>query len=175
MDNSMNNDTNNSMSNTTNNSTSGSAGGYELPKDLKVADFLLSEKGTIFLNVVLYVLAWVPFLLMMGISQIDTNSFDENNPLTMLVVVPMILAWVWCMISAALCTICGWRVLQRIQPTMFLWMNWIGWIIYFFVKVCIAGFIGLFVGPHYAAIWLHNRIDDWVVKRCKEIMRSREG
>ena len=29
------------------------------------------------------------------------------------------------------CAVNGWRILDRIQPEMFLWMSWVGWLIYF--------------------------------------------
>lgn len=41
----------------------------------------------------------------------------------------------------------GWRFLNRITPSMFLWMPLVGWIIYFFIKLTLSYFIGLFVLP----------------------------
>ena len=45
------------------------------------------------------------------------------------------------------CAIFGWQALNRIQPAMFIWMPWIGWIIYIFVKFILSAMIGLFVAP----------------------------
>ena len=45
------------------------------------------------------------------------------------------------------CAIFGWQALNRIQPAMFIWMSWTGWIIYFCVKFILSAMIGLFVAP----------------------------
>ena len=45
------------------------------------------------------------------------------------------------------CAIFGWQALNRIQPAMFIWMSWTGWIIYFCVKFILSAIIGLFVAP----------------------------
>lgn len=50
-------------------------------------------------------------------------------------------------IPLAICTYFGWNVLNRIQPSMFLWMSWIGWIFYFVIKFVLAVAIGAFVAP----------------------------
>lgn len=41
----------------------------------------------------------------------------------------------------------GWKALNRIQPSMFLWMSWTGWFIYVFVKFFLSLLIGMFVTP----------------------------
>ncbi len=41
----------------------------------------------------------------------------------------------------------GWKALNSIQPAMFIWMSWAGWIIYFCVKFILSAVIGLFVAP----------------------------
>lgn len=41
----------------------------------------------------------------------------------------------------------GWSALNRITPNIFLFMSWIGWIIYFIIKLTIAMIIGMFVTP----------------------------
>ncbi len=51
------------------------------------------------------------------------------------------------MIPLVLCAYFGWNALNRIQPSMFLWMSWVGWIIYFFVKLLLAIAIGYIVAP----------------------------
>jgi len=50
-------------------------------------------------------------------------------------------------IIIGVCVIFGWKALNRIQPAMFLWMSWVGWVIYFFVKLTIAAIIGFFIAP----------------------------
>ena len=41
----------------------------------------------------------------------------------------------------------GWKMLNRIQPAMFIWMPLIGWAIYFAVKFILSALIGAFVAP----------------------------
>jgi len=48
---------------------------------------------------------------------------------------------------ACICVYFGWKALTRIQPRMFLWMSWMGWLIYFFIKIILSAAIGLFVAP----------------------------
>ena len=47
------------------------------------------------------------------------------------------------------CAFFGWRALNRIQPAMFVWMPLVGWIIYFFVKLCLSILLGEFLAPYY--------------------------
>ena len=49
------------------------------------------------------------------------------------------------------CVPYGWRVLNMITPSFFVWMPWIGWLIYFIVKVAVAAFVGVFA---MAYIWV---------------------
>lgn len=46
---------------------------------------------------------------------------------------------------ASICS--GWRALTKIQPSMFLFLPLIGWVIYFFVKFILSIFVGLFMFP----------------------------
>lgn len=41
----------------------------------------------------------------------------------------------------------GWKMLNRVQPAMFIWMPLIGWAIYFAVKFILSAVIGAFVAP----------------------------
>lgn len=50
-------------------------------------------------------------------------------------------------IIAGICAYFGWKVLNVIQPSMFLWMSWVGWLFYFFIKFFLSVAIGLFVAP----------------------------
>jgi B-box zinc finger. len=42
----------------------------------------------------------------------------------------------------------GWSILTKITPSMFLFMSWIGWLIYFLVKLMLSMLIGMFVTPY---------------------------
>lgn len=48
----------------------------------------------------------------------------------------------------------GWSILNRITPTMFLWMSWFGWIVYFLIKLVIAYFIGIVALPIKLFQWI---------------------
>lgn len=37
----------------------------------------------------------------------------------------------------------GWSLLNRMTPNMFLWLSWIGWIVYFLIKLVLAYVIGV--------------------------------
>ena len=37
----------------------------------------------------------------------------------------------------------GWTILNRITPSMFLWLTFIGWIVYFLIKLVLAYIIGI--------------------------------
>lgn len=41
----------------------------------------------------------------------------------------------------------GWKVVTFIQPRMFLFLSFIGWVFYFVIKLGIAGFVGLIALP----------------------------
>lgn len=48
----------------------------------------------------------------------------------------------------------GWSILNKITPAMFVWMSWIGWVIYFLVKLIVAYFIGLIALPIKLFQWI---------------------
>ena len=48
----------------------------------------------------------------------------------------------------------GWAILNRITPSMFLWMSWVGWLIYFGIKLVLAYFIGLIALPIKLFLWI---------------------
>ena len=56
------------------------------------------------------------------------------------------------------CAFFGWRVLNRFQPRVFLFMSLFGWILYFIIKFLIAAAIGMFVAPFLIARWIADRI-----------------
>lgn len=37
----------------------------------------------------------------------------------------------------------GWAILNSVTPSMFLWLSWIGWIVYFLIKLVIAYVVGV--------------------------------
>ena len=59
-----------------------------------------------------------------------------------------------------LCAFFGWRALNKIQPSMFLWMSFAGWIVYFFVKFILSALIGFFVAPFEIGKKLGAHISD---------------
>lgn len=53
-------------------------------------------------------------------------------------------------VALAICVLCGWfgwKALNKIQPSIFLWMNFFGWIVYFFIKAVLSVLIGVFITP----------------------------
>lgn len=48
----------------------------------------------------------------------------------------------------------GWSALNRITPAMFLWMSWVGWLIYFAIKLVVSYFIGLVALPIKLFQWI---------------------
>lgn len=37
----------------------------------------------------------------------------------------------------------GWSLLNKITPSMFLWLTWVGWIVYFIIKLVLAYIVGI--------------------------------
>lgn len=58
------------------------------------------------------------------------------------------------------CAILGWKALTRIQPSMFLWMSWAGWVVYFFIKFILAIIIGYFITPFYIGKAIGEKIHE---------------
>ncbi len=101
---------------------------------MKNKAFWGSKSGLAIITVVCYVLIWS---LILALGSSETN-----------------LAW----LGIIPCAFFGWRSLNRIQPTMFLWLSFVGWIIYFFVKLLLSVVVGIFVAPYYIGRWLAERI-----------------
>lgn len=59
----------------------------------------------------------------------------------------------------------GWSILNSITPSMFVWMSWIGWIIYFLLKLVLAYFIGLIALPIKMFKWISELVR---VKKLQE-------
>lgn len=47
-----------------------------------------------------------------------------------------------------------WSALNKITPAMFLWMSWVGWLIYFAIKLVVSYFIGLVALPIKLFQWI---------------------
>ncbi len=45
----------------------------------------------------------------------------------------------------------GWRFINFITPSIFIWMPLAGWIIYFIVKFVVSAFLGMFIIPYHVA------------------------
>ena len=52
----------------------------------------------------------------------------------------------------------GWAILNRITPSMFLWMSWVGWLIYFGIKLVLAYVIGLIALPIKLIKWISELV-----------------
>ena len=62
------------------------------------------------------------------------------------------------LVTAAICAFFGWRALNRITPDMFLFLSCTGWIVYFFIKLCLSVAIGTFVAPYQLGKLISNAI-----------------
>lgn len=69
-------------------------------------------------------------VLLWGITVVLWSSQSIGAPIVML-----------------LCSYFGWKALNKIQPTMFLWMPLMGWLVYFLIKFFLSAAVGLFVAP----------------------------
>lgn len=65
------------------------------------------------------------------------------------------------------CAIGGWKALNRIQPSMFLVMSWMGWLIYFLIKTLLSIFIGAFVTPYVLSSKIAGVIQEYVKRYDK--------
>lgn len=88
----------------------------------------------------------------------ETGFLKTGTGRTVITVIAAIVIWaifasLWMSGSEAsiivilICTIFGWKALNRIQPVMFLWLPIAGWIIYFTIKFVLSALVGLFVAP----------------------------
>ncbi len=92
-----------------------------------------------------YTLSAILFVVIFGITLLLWNSATEASYVVILI-----------------CSVFGWITLNKIQPTMFLWMSWIGWLIYFVIKFVLSALIGLFVAPFTIARWIATLINNAV-------------
>lgn len=101
--------------------------------------FLLSTGGRITMIALFYLIIW-------GVLVALTNT---NSPIIGV-------------IYGVLFAFFGWRALNKITPDVFLWMSFMGWIIYFVVKLFLSVVIGLFVAPFQIAKMITNAIQKGV-------------
>ncbi len=97
-------------------------------------DFLASGAGYVVLSIIIAAIIW-------GITVALWTSEGEAALVVILI-----------------CAVFGWQALNSIQPAMFIWMSWTGWIIYFCVKFILSAMIGLFVAPFKIGKWIAGAI-----------------
>ncbi len=100
-------------------------------------EFILSAVGRVIIFVVCYA---VVFGLILGASAL------ENPVIVMIVMIPLI--------------IFGWRFINWITPSMFIWMSWTGWLIYFIIKLMVSVLLGAFIVPYHAAKYVLSIFDN---------------
>lgn len=62
----------------------------------------------------------------------------------------------------------GWISLTKVQPNMFLFLSWAGWLLYFFIKFLISIVIGLFAFPvNLYRYWKGNKEASEMEKQIK--------
>lgn len=99
------------------------------------------------------------------------NNYDSNQGGNVLVtVICCIVIWgitllLWCfagnvgVVVMLICSVFGWKKLNQIQPSMFIWMPIVGWLIYFLIKFIISAFVGLFVAPFTIGTMIAEQIN----------------
>lgn len=60
----------------------------------------------------------------------------------------------------AICGFFGWKALSRITANLFLWMSWVGWLVYFILKGFLSVMIGLVVAPFQIAKMISNSVSN---------------
>lgn len=92
---------------------------------MNLKDFLNTSYGRLLFIVVFYIIVFALIFLLIQ---------SGNNFITLTIML--------------MCTFFGWISLNRIQPTVFLWVSVLGWIIYIIIKLSLAYIIGVFVAPY---------------------------
>ena len=111
----------------------------------KALKFICTKSGKLGLTIALYGIVFAIMGLLIGLDLL---------PVTLV----FILAF----------SIGGWKALNRIQPSMFLVMSWVGWFFYFFIKFCLSLLIGMFVTPFVVSKKIAGVIQEYV-KRYDEL------
>ena len=114
-----------------------------MKKTRKTEKFIYSPFGRILMIAILYVIIF----LILSIPGQFTYLMGGNEALDYFL-------WGWAFFLA----IFGWKALTKIQPTMFLFLSWVGWIFYFLVKGLLSMICGYFVAPFIIAKWIVNLI-----------------
>ena len=95
-------------------------------------EFLGTALGRTLTYVICYVLCFGVIAAGVGIA----NAVDT----------PIIGAILACVIAGF-----GWRFINFITPTMFIWLPLAGWVIYFIIKFIVSFTLGIFITPYHMA------------------------
>lgn len=107
----------------------------------KVLKFICTKSGKFGLTIALYGIVFAVMALLIGLDLL---------PVTLLFTLAF--------------SIGGWKALNRIQPTMFLTMSWVGWFFYFAIKFCLSVLIGMFVTPYVVSKKIADVVQEYVKK-----------
>lgn len=92
----------------------------------------MSEEGKKIAKTVQIVVTFILYVIVFG--TVAAGASNDNLYLT------------WGVILV--CAFFGWKALNKIQPSMFLWMSWTGWLFYFFIKFLLSTMVGVFIAPY---------------------------
>ncbi len=93
-------------------------------------EFLCSSVGKAVMIVMLYV-------VILGLLMLCVNIFDNSEAVGL--------------IFALALGVFGWKALNRIQPSMFLFLPLAGWVLYFVIKGLLSIVVGVFAAPFVIA------------------------
>ena len=110
----------------------------------KILKFICTKSGKFGLTIALYGIVFAIMALLVGLDLL---------PVSLVIVLAF--------------SIGGWKALNRIQPTMFLTMSWVGWLFYFLIKFFLSVLIGMFVTPYVVSNKIAGGIQEYV-KRYDE-------
>ena len=64
------------------------------------------------------------------------------------------------LVTLLIMAVAGWRFINFITPSFFLWLPLGGWIIYFIIKFLISSMLGIFILPYHVAKLILDRTTD---------------
>lgn len=102
-----------------------------------ILNLFASKVGKIALTIIIGMIVWGIMISFM---------INENVP--------------FLLVTIAVCAFFGWKSLNKITSKIFLWMNFVGWIIYFVVK----GFLSVLVGWIIAPFKIASMISEYAIK-----------
>lgn len=108
----------------------------------RVLDFLISPTGRIVITIAGMILIYGIIMMALG----SDSSFVLG-------------------VTLLICTIFGWKALNKITPRLFIWMSITGWLIYFLIKGLLAVIIGVFVAPFQISKVLAEYINGILVNK----------